>query len=143
LLTWVAIDRPRSVSDLGRETPRFALRTQDVSRRDDLLAAVDVVRGAGQGGVGHQVHGDGGDVPRPDDAPDRERGAELLASRVELVAEQRSRQRSVDEAGGDEVHPDRRELQGGVCDQRGERGADGPDERKTDAGRRWRPSGCP
>ena len=37
--------------------------------------------------------------------------AELLAARVELVAEERCRQRRVDEAGGDQVHPDRCELE--------------------------------
>ena len=39
--------------------------------------------------------------------PDRQRRAELLAARVELVAEQRRRQRRVDEPGRDQVHPDR------------------------------------
>ena len=77
---------------------------------DQLLAAVDVVRRAGERGVGHQVHGERGDVVRPDDAPDRQRRAQLLAARLEPVAEQRRRQRRVDEPGGDEVDPDRREL---------------------------------
>ena len=67
-------------------------------RLDQLLAAVDVVGRAGERGVAHQVHGERGDVLRPDDAPDRQRGAQLLAARVELVAEQRRRQRRVDEA---------------------------------------------
>ena len=59
----------------------------------------------------HEVDGERGDVRRADDAPDRERRAELLAARVELVAEERGRQRRVDEPGGDEVDPDRRDLE--------------------------------
>ena len=65
---------------------------------DQLLASVDVVGRAGERGVGHEVDGERGDVGRPDDAPDRERRAELLAPGVEPVAEQRRRQRGVDEA---------------------------------------------
>jgi hypothetical protein len=67
-----------------------------------LLAAVDVVGRAGQRGVGHDVHGEGGDVGRPDHAPDGQRRAELVAARFEVVAEQRRGQRRVDETGGDE-----------------------------------------
>ena len=55
-------------------------------------------------------------------AADRQRGAELLAARLEPVAEQRRGQRRVDEAGGDEVDPDRRELEREVGGQRGQRG---------------------
>src|SRR5512133_4399834 len=50
--------------------------------RDELLAAVDVVGRAGEGGVGHEVNGQRGDVRRSDDAPDGERGAQLLAPRL-------------------------------------------------------------
>jgi hypothetical protein len=35
-----------------------------------LLAAVDVVRGAGDCRVGHEVDGEGGDVGRTNNAPD-------------------------------------------------------------------------
>jgi hypothetical protein len=55
---------------------------------DELLAAVDVERGAGDRDIRHQVHGERGDVGRSDDAPDRQGAAELLAAGVELVAEQ-------------------------------------------------------
>ena len=78
---------------------------------NELLAAVDVVRRAGERGVGHDVNGERGDVGRSDDPPDRERGTQLVAPRLESVAEQRGRQRGVDEAGGDEVDPNRRELE--------------------------------
>src|SRR5206468_6499268 len=43
--------------------------------------------------------------------PDGKRGAELVAALVEVVAEQRGGQRCVDEAGGDEVHPDGRHFE--------------------------------
>ncbi len=92
--------------------------------RDELLAAVDVVGRAGERRVGHDVHGERGDVGRSDDASDRQRRAELLAALVELVAEQRRRQRRVDEPGGDEVDADRRELEREVRGQRGQRGRD-------------------
>jgi len=42
---------------------------------DEPLAAVDVVGRAGDGGVGHEVNGEGGDIRRFDDAPDRRGGA--------------------------------------------------------------------
>jgi len=54
--------------------------------------------------------GQRGDVGGTDDAADRERPAQLVAARLELVSEQRRRQRGVDEAGRDEVDPDRRQL---------------------------------
>jgi len=75
---------------------------------NELLAAVDVVGRAGDSGVGHQVHGERGDVGRPDHAPDGQRRAELIAAVVEVIAEQPRRQGRVDEPGGDEVDPDRR-----------------------------------
>jgi hypothetical protein len=58
-----------------------------------LLSAVDVVGGAGNGGVGHEVHGERGDVGWADDALDRERAAEVLAAGVELIAEEDGGQR--------------------------------------------------
>ncbi len=57
---------------------------------DELLPAVDVVGCAREGGVGHDVHGERGDVGRPDDAPDGKRGAKLIAAVFEFIAEQRS-----------------------------------------------------
>jgi hypothetical protein len=87
-----------------------------------LLAAVDVVGRAGDRRVGHDVHGEGGDVVRPDHAPDGQCRAELVAALVEVPAEQRRGQRRVDEAGGDEVDPDRRQFDRQVGDQGGQRG---------------------
>jgi Periplasmic binding protein-like domain len=71
------------------------------------LATVDVVRCTGHCGVDHQMDRHCGDILRSDNPPDRERGAQLLAAGVELSAEQRRRQRGVDEAGRHEVDPDR------------------------------------
>src|SRR6202034_4133095 len=62
-------------------------------------------------------------------AADWERGAELLATRVELRAEQRCRERRVDEAGGDKADADRRELKRQRPAERGHRGGEGDDER--------------
>lgn len=103
-----------NMRELGVESPAGA--------SDDLLAAVDVVRGAGESGVGHEVHGERGHVGGPDHAPDGERGPELSPAGVELIAEQRGRQRRVDEPGGDEVDPDRCELERHVGGEGGERG---------------------
>ena len=78
---------------------------------DELLAAVDVVRCSGEGCVRHEVDGQGGDVGRADHAADRESRAELLATRIQLIAEERRRQRCVDKTGGDEIDANRRELE--------------------------------
>ena len=78
---------------------------------DELLAAVDVVRCACERRVDHEVDGERGDVGRADHAPDRQRRAELFAARVQLVAEDRRRQRCVDEPGRDQVHAHRCELE--------------------------------
>jgi len=64
---------------------------------DELLPAVDIEGRAGDRRVRHEVDGQCGDVGRADDAPDRQRRAELLATRVQLVAQDRRRQRRVDE----------------------------------------------
>jgi hypothetical protein len=72
----------------------------------ELLAAVDVVSCSGDRRVRHEVDGEHGDVGRADHAPDRQRRAELLATRVQLIAEQRCQQRRVDEAGRDKVDAD-------------------------------------
>ena len=65
---------------------------------------------------------------------------QLVAAGIELVAEQRRRQRSVDEAGGDQVHPDRRDLDRQVGGQRGECRRCGPDHGHPDA--RTTPAGA-
>ena len=57
------------------------------SSRDELLAAVDVVRRARECRVAHDVNGQRGDVSRSDDAPDGQRRAELVAPLVQVVAE--------------------------------------------------------
>ncbi len=85
---------------------------------DELLAAVGVVRCSSDRCVRHEVDGERGDVGRADDAPDRQRLAELLATRVQLVAEQRCRQRRVNEAGRYKVDADGCELE---CERLGER----------------------
>jgi len=86
---------------------------------DQLLAAVDVVGRPGHRGVGHQVHGQRGDVGRPDHPPDGQRGAQLGAARLQVSAQQPGRQGRVDEAGRDAVDPDRGEFQGQVGHQGG------------------------
>src|SRR3954467_2513872 len=84
---------------MPREAPvTTATRARSSARSArELLAAVDVVGRPGQSGVGHEVHGQRGDVVRSDHTPDRERVAQLLASRLELVAEQRRGEGGVDE----------------------------------------------
>jgi hypothetical protein len=57
------------------------------------------------------VDGERGDVGGADNATDRERRPQLTPALVESVPEQRCRQRGVDEAGGDEVDANRRELE--------------------------------
>ena len=57
------------------------------SSRDELLAAVDVVRRAREGCVAHDVNGQRRDVGWSDDAADWQRRAQLLTSLVEVVAE--------------------------------------------------------
>jgi len=87
---------------------------------DELLPAVDVVRRAREGGVAHDVYGKRSDVGRFDNAPDGKRGAQLIAAVFELIAQDRRRQRRVDEAGGDEVDADGCELERQVRRQRRE-----------------------
>jgi hypothetical protein len=96
---------------------------------DELLAAVDVVRCSGDRCVRHEMDGERRDVVRTDHAPDRQRRAELLAPRVQLIAEQRRRQRRVDEAGRDKVDADGRKLEGERLGERRYRGGERRDER--------------
>src|SRR2546427_3471532 len=104
---------------------------------EELLPAVNIVGRAGEGRVGHDVYGERGDVGRSDDAPDGKRGAKLIAAVLELIAEERCRQRRVDEAGGDEVDPDGRELECQVGCQGGECGGDCRRDPEADA---WGPA---
>jgi len=62
----------RSLGERARRSSPSA--TGSVSG-DEPLASVDVVSRAGDGGVDHEVNGEGGDVGRFDDAPDRRGGA--------------------------------------------------------------------
>ncbi len=78
---------------------------------NQLLAAVNVERGACEGRVGHDVHGQRGHVGWADHPADRQSVAQLLATRVQLIAEERRRQRCVHKAGGDEVDANGREFQ--------------------------------
>ena len=82
----------------------------------------------------HEVHRQGRDVGGADDAPDRQRRPQLLAARLEVVAEQRRRQRRVDEPGCDQVDPDRRHLEREVRDERRERRRGRADRAEADAG---------
>lgn len=58
---------------------------------DELLPAIDVVSAACKGCIGHSMHGERGYIGRADDAPDRQRTAELLAACIKLIAEERCR----------------------------------------------------
>ena len=114
--------RSSSASGCPRRSRRRRRRSSHHGRSgsagEQLLAAVDVVRRAGQRRVGHEVDREGGDVRGADDAADRERRPELLAALVELIAQDRRRQGRVDEARRDDVDADRRELEGEVRDER-------------------------
>src|SRR5215470_16885449 len=83
-----------------------------LSAEQQLLAAVDVVRRPRERGVDHDVYGECGNVVRLDDPADRKLRAQLLAALVELVPEQRRRQRGVHESGRDQVDPHGRDLDG-------------------------------
>jgi Major Facilitator Superfamily len=83
--------------DLGL---RGALRNMDIElsqelhdllpllSRDELLAAVDVVRRAGERRVGHDVNSQRGHVGGADDAADRESRTQLVPAVLELISEQ-------------------------------------------------------
>ena len=77
---------------------------------DELLPAVDIVSAACKGRVGHYVHGERGYVGRPNDAPDRQRSAELFTAGLKLIAEQRCRQWRVHKPSSDEVDANGRDL---------------------------------
>ena len=67
---------------------------------DELLPAIDVVSRAGENLIDHDVNGERSHVGWPDDPPDGKSGAELIAAGVEIIAEERCRQRRVDETRG-------------------------------------------
>jgi len=60
-------------------------------------------RAARESGVGHNVYGERGHVRRSDHASDGKRGAKLVATFFELIAQQFRGQRRVHESRGDEV----------------------------------------
>jgi len=97
-----------------------------------LLPAVDVVGRASERRVDHNVDGERGDIGWSDHAPDGKGRSELIAAVLELIAEERCRQRCVDEAGGDEVDPDGSELQREVRSEGGECGSDRRGEPEAD-----------
>ena len=99
-----AVEHPRQV--LGHGGSIHA-----VLPSHELLAAVDVVCRTREGSVGHDVNCQRGDIGRSDHPTDGERAPQLLAPSLEsLRGEVRRGQWGVDEAGGDQVDPDRGEL---------------------------------
>src|SRR5271157_871039 len=113
--------------------------TDQSESRDKLLAAVDVVRRAGDCRVAHDVDGQRRDVSRPDDAPNGQRRTELVTPSVEVVAEDRCRKGRVDEACGNQVNADWRELEREIGDEGGERDGDCRDD---SGARSWTASTC-
>jgi hypothetical protein len=79
--------RRRTSPSLTRSRP-VLVRSLGASA-DELLATVDVDRGACDSGVGHEVDGKGRDILRLDDPPDGQGGAQLLAALVDVVPQQR------------------------------------------------------
>jgi len=100
---------------------------------DELLPAVDVVGRPREGRVGHDVYGERGDVRRSDDPPDGKGGTKLFSTAFEFVAEERGRQRRVDESGSDEVDSNGRKLERQVAYQGGERSRDCRRDPEADA----------
>jgi len=102
-----------------------------VSGVDELLAAVDVEGGASDGGVGHDVEGEGGDVGGTDDAADGQGGAQVLAAGVELIAEELRREGRIDEAGGDEVDAHGSDFEGEILRHGGHGGGESRDKSES------------
>src|SRR5215470_2715517 len=131
--------RPRHV-DEGRRYHAAGFDGRGVEMRfrspadsplDELLTAVDVEGRTRDRRVRHEMDGQCGDVGRADDAPDRQRLAELLAAFLQLIAEDRRRQRRVDEPGRDQVHADGREFEREVLRDGGTCGRERRDERES------------
>ena len=76
-----------------------------------MLATVDVIGGTGQGGVDHEVHGQGGDIPRLDHAMDGQRVAELLTPLLRSIKKPR---------GSDASRPKRPARDSADASQRGQ-----------------------
>jgi hypothetical protein len=77
---------------------------------DELLAAIDVVSGAGQGSIGHDVYGQRGYVRRLDNSANGKFGTKLVPTIFEFIAEQRCGQWRINESGSNQVHSGGREL---------------------------------
>src|SRR5262249_21331571 len=93
--------------------PRSSRGGRPLVSGDEPLTSVDVIGRAGDGGVDHEVNGEGGEVGWLDHPPDRQGCAQLLTPGLDVlrVLEVRRRERGVDEAGLDEVDAHRSELQ--------------------------------
>src|SRR5215831_10446054 len=101
---------------------------------DELLSAVDVIGCAREGGVGHNVYGERGHVRRSDHASDGKRGAKLVATFFELIAQQFRGQRRVHESRGDEVDSHGRDFKRQVSGEGGECSGDCASDAHAD---RW------
>src|SRR3984885_5682175 len=88
---------------------------------DELLSAVDVIGCAREGGVGHNVYSERGQVRRSDYASDGKRGAKLVATFFQLIAQQFRGQTRVHESRGDEVDSHGRDFKRQVSGEGGER----------------------
>ena len=108
--------------------------TIDLSLVDELLAAVNIDRCPGDRGVGHQVDCELGDVLRADHPSDGKRPAEFLAAHVQSLAEELGGERRIHEPGGDDVRPNRSELDSKASCQRRKLGRDRREHRRS-AGR--------
>ena len=80
---------------------------------DELLSAIDVVGRAREAVLVMMCTASAATSAGPT-TPDGKRGAELIATVFELIAEQRGRQRCADEAGGDQIDSDRCEFPRGM-----------------------------
>src|ERR1700761_2361615 len=75
-----------------------------------LLASIDVVGDSRDRSVHHEMDRERGEGGRTDHSTDGQRFPELLATRVQLITQNRCRQRRVNEAGRNQVYPDGRQL---------------------------------
>jgi hypothetical protein len=125
------VSRPGLSTGLEPSSPRGVILLLHRLDLDELLPAVDVERRTRDRGVHHQIDGENGDICCPDDAPNWQRRAQLLASGVQLLPEKRGGERSLDESRRDEIHANRGKLQGEAPDYRRQGNGDGGDERQV------------
>src|SRR5450755_1164804 len=117
-------------SAYGRRPPQLALAGNELLSTIDI----DVVGRTRERSVGHHMRGERCNVGRADDAPDGERGAQLTAALIELVAKDRCRQGCVDESGGDQIDSDGREFERQVGYESGHRDRDRRRDREVETG---------